>query len=77
MDLQIIRNMSDEDLEKYLKGLTKRNNTNCVKCGKISGNYTVNIQNKKKIQQKKLCSLCNDCYVDLLEYLGLCDIIWD
>lgn len=77
MDLEKIRNMNDEELESYLKGLTKRNNTTCVKCGKTNSNYTINIQNKKKIQQKKLCSLCNDCYVDLLDYLGVCDILWD
>ena len=77
MDLEKIRKMNDEELESYLKNLTKRNNTNCVKCGKVSANYTINIQNKKKIQQKKLCSLCNDCYTDLLDYLGVCDILWD
>ena len=77
MDLDKIRKMDDTELENYLKNLTKRNSTNCVKCGKASSNYTMNIQNKKQIQQKKLCCLCEDCYTDLLDYLGTTDILWD
>lgn len=77
MDLNKIRNMSDSELENYLKSLTKRNNTNCAKCEKINANYTIDIQNKKKKQQKKLCNLCGDCYTNLLDYLGVCDILWD
>ena len=76
MDLEKIRKMSDEELESYLRALSNKKST-CIKCGKATPNYTINIQNKKKIQQKKLCSLCNDCYVDLLDYLGACDILWD
>ena len=76
MDLEKIRKMNDEELESYLRALSSKKNT-CIKCGKAMPNYTINIQNKKKIQQKKLCSVCNDCYVDLLDYLGVYDIIWD
>lgn len=76
MDLNRIRNMSDEELTLYLKSL-KSKNTNCVKCGKSNGNYTINVQNKNKMQQKKLCNLCNDCYIELLEHLGCNDILWD
>ena len=77
MDLQKIREMKDEDLIKYLKGLSKRNDTSCFKCGKPVGGYVININNKKRMQQKKLCNLCNNCYTDLLEYLGTNDILWD
>lgn len=77
MDLNKIRNMSDEDLELYLKSLSNRKTNSCFKCGKTNANYTVNILNKKKAQQKKLCSLCNDCYSDLLDDLSISDILWD
>lgn len=77
MDLNKIRNMSDIELENYLRNLTKRNNTNCVKCDKGSSNYTINIQNKRALQQKKLCNLCDECYTELLDYLGTTDILWD
>lgn len=76
MDLNKIRNMNDEELKNFLKGLANKRNSFCIKCGK-NGSYTINIQNKRKMQQKKLCSLCSDCYTDLLSYLGTNDIMWD
>ena len=77
MDLKRIRNMSDDELERYLKSLADKKSNNCLKCEKPNSNYTMNIQNKKKQQQKKLCNLCENCYTDLLDYLGTVDIIWD
>ena len=77
MDLIKIRNMNDIELENYLKSLSSKKSSDCLKCGKTNANYTMNIQNKKKMQQKKLCNLCEACYSDLLDYLGTCDIIWD
>lgn len=76
MNLDKIRNMNDEDLKKYLLSLTNKN-TVCAKCKKNNPNYTVNIRNKKELQQKKLCHLCSKCYEEFLDYLGVCDIIWD
>lgn len=77
MDLKRIRNMSDDELERYLKSLADKKSNNCLKCEKPNSNYTMNIQNKKKQQQKKLCNLCEKCYSDLLSYLDTVDIIWD
>lgn len=76
MDLEKIRKMNDEELESYLRAISNKK-TVCIKCGKEKPNYAVYIQNKKKNQQKKLCMLCDDCYGDLLEQLGVCDILWD
>lgn len=76
MNIDRIRNMSDDKLERYLRSLSKGNNV-CFKCGSEKGNYTINIQNKKKIQQKKLCCLCENCYASVLDYLGANDILWD
>ena len=77
MELSKIRAMSDSELENYLKSLSNKRLNVCLKCGGSKIRYTINVQNKKKIQQKKLCNLCEDCYNDLLDYLGTCDIIWD
>lgn len=77
MDLSKIRNMSDEELELYIKSLADRNKRTCIKCGKPNVKYTINVQNKKMQQQKKLCSLCDSCYSDLLHNLEINDIIWD
>jgi len=77
MNLDKIRSMNDKELQLYLKSLSDRNNRTCLKCGKANVNYTINVQNKKRMQQKKLCSLCDVCYSELLDNLGLNDIIWD
>lgn len=77
MNLDKIRSMGDKELEAYLKSLSGRSNKNCIKCGKGNSNYTINVQNKNKFQQKKLCNLCDGCYNDLLNYLGTYDIIWE
>lgn len=76
MNLDRIRNMSDEDLQAYLKSLGDRKSSNCIKCGN-SADYVINVQNKKHFQQKKLCSLCTECYSSMLDQLGVSDIIWD
>lgn len=47
MDLKRIRNMSDDELERYLKSLADKKSNNCLKCEKPNSNYTMNIQNKK------------------------------
>lgn len=77
MDLNVIRSMNDDELNKFLRGLTQKHSTSCMKCGKSNANYVINIQNKAKLQQKKLCSLCDDCYQDLLKKLETSDIMWD
>ena len=27
-----------------------------------------------KYENRKLCNLCKDCYIELLDYLGVCDV---
>ena len=76
MDLERIRKMNDEELENYLKTLTSKRGA-CIKCGATKPNYSIYIQNDKKSQKKKLCVLCDNCYTKLLDYLGVCDILWD
>lgn len=77
MDLNKIRNMNDEELQRYLNSLSSRKDNSCYKCGKNNANYTLNVKSKKQEQQKKLCSLCNDCYNKMLEKMEIEDIIWN
>lgn len=83
MDLNKIRNMSDNELRSFMNELSQRNNIFCSKCGNV-----VSPKNRKNInisiydghagqKARKLCSLCNSCYTDLLDYLGVSDIEWD
>lgn len=77
MELDRIRNMNDDELKAYLQHLSSKKLNMCLKCGNVNAQYTINIMNRKKTQQKKLCNLCNKCYTDLLDYLGIEDIMWD
>lgn len=83
MNLDSIRNMSDNELRLFMNQLSQRNNIFCSRCGNI-----INPRDRKNInigvydshigqKNKKLCSLCNDCYIDLLDYLGISDIDWN
>lgn len=79
MDLDKIRNMSDEELRKFLnKRIQKKEWQVCVKCGKdtYSKNERVGLYVYKGcyVQNYKLCNLCLYCYSDLLDYLGVNDI---
>ena len=83
MNLEKIRNMSDEELKSFMNELSQRNNIFCSKCGDVVHSKDRKVINvaiyDKTIGQRarKLCSLCNNCYVDLLDYLGVSDIDWE
>ena len=77
MDLDKIRQMDDAKLAEFLRQMSSgRDSKLCVKCKKAS-KFTIRIENSETLQNKKLCGLCEDCYDDLLNYLGICDIYWD
>ena len=83
MDLNTIRNMSDDELRSFMNNLSKRNNIFCSRCRNVVNSrdrYNINISiYDRAVGQKarKLCSLCQSCYVDLLDYLGVQDINWE
>lgn len=81
MNLDKIRNMSDEELKSFMNELSQRNNIFCSKCGNVVSskdrkNINIGINDRGYQKARKLCSLCNSCYVDLLDYLGISDIDW-
>lgn len=82
MNLEKIRNMNDNELKTFINEISQRNNIFCTKCGNIISpqnrkNIIIGIYDKKLGQKtKKLCSLCSECYVDLLDYLSVSDIDW-
>ena len=83
MNLDKIRSMNDEKLRCFMNELSQRNNIFCSKCGNVVSSKERKVINvaiyDRKIGQKarKLCSLCNECYIDLLDYLGISDISWE
>lgn len=83
MDLDEIRNLTDEQLRSFINSLSQRNNIFCTKCGNAVNhrerkNINIGIYDSHAGQKvRKLCSLCNSCYVDLLDYLAISDIEWE
>lgn len=82
MNLDRIRKMNDDELRKFINTISKRGSDLCIKCDiplNCTERKTINIgiyssTSGQKI--RKLCSLCNECYIDLLDYLGVSDIDW-
>ena len=78
-----IKGMSDIELVRFINDMSSKKQVLCIKCGKPIGldkrkTINVGIYNKKYGQKvKKLCTLCNECYIDLLDYLGVSDIEWE
>ena len=83
MDLDTIRNMSDDELKRFLGDLSQTKGSVCVRCNTICFKdnkkvINVGVYNQHIGQRsKKLCVLCNDCYSDLLDYLAVSDVDWD
>ncbi len=70
-----IRNMSDKELYSFINQVSNNNGRVCCKCGKIVyKNERVTISKTVDTAAKKICCLCRDCYSDLLDYLGVCDV---
>lgn len=75
MDLNKIRSMNDEELLTYLKNLAHKDVSKCTGCGN-TGTKVIKIENKETFQTKKLCGICDKCYIELLNYLKCSDINW-
>ena len=74
---------TDEEKARILEKLIHTGNLRtppCVRCGSIVGyadrkTINVGIYDRHIGQRvKKLCTLCNNCYSDLLDYLGVPDV---
>ena len=81
MNLEKIRNMPDEQLARFINDVSQRNSIICSKCGGIIISkerkcLMVSINDKGIQKSKKLCNLCNECYIDLLDYLSISDVEW-
>lgn len=76
MDIKSIREMTDEQLENFLKSITIKAQKNCCICG-LKSTKIIKINDKEKFQTKKLCSICDNCYKNMIDnYLKVSDIEW-
>ena len=76
MNLNDVRNMSDKELNSFLAAIQKDERRICNKCGEfILDKRTLTVRRDQTT--RTLCTLCNSCYIDLLEYLGINDVQWN
>lgn len=74
MKLSEIRNMSDMELTRFLNNVSQRNAQICCKCGIVTfKEERIGIYTYKGCENKKLCTLCKNCYSRLLDYLEVAD----
>ena len=83
MKVSELRKLNDYELKKYINYISNKNTLICCKCEDIitpKERVTINVSrnfNSCVPKVRKLCSLCEACYVDLLEFLGMSDIDWE
>lgn len=83
ISLEKIRQMNDKELKQFIGIIAQRNNIFCARCNNLVGRddkktLSVSIYDKHCGQKaKKLCVLCNDCYTNLLDDLGIADVNWE
>ena len=77
-----IKEMSDKELVSFINRMSQNKLMLCIKCGNPTSwnnrkTINVGIYNRSIGQKvKKLCTLCEECYIEMLDYLGICDVDW-
>ena len=80
--IEKIKEMSDKELVSFINRMSQNKLTLCIKCGNPTSRnnrktINVGIYNRSVGQKvKKLCTLCEDCYIELLDYLCVSDVDW-
>ena len=71
-----IRKMSDKELNLFLVDIQRSNKRICNKCGGFILNKTT-VSVRRDYTAKTLCTLCENCYADVLEFIGINDVDWN
>lgn len=71
-----IRKMNDKELNHFLLNIQRDNKRVCSKCKEFILNKIV-INVRKNQTTRTLCVLCENCYADMLEFLGINDADWE
>ena len=72
MNYKEIRKMSDKELNSFLSSIQNDSRRICCKCGEFILNKVV-INVRKGQMTRTLCTLCEDCYSSILDYIGIND----
>lgn len=72
MNIKDIRKMSDKELNAFLVDIQRYDRKVCASCGEFVFDKTVLSVRKGQVT-RVLCTLCNECYINLLDHLGIND----
>lgn len=74
MNFEDIKNMNKKEFEQFIFSVQSSNKKFCARCGNFTlDRITLSISKNGK-SPKKLCNMCNECYIDMLDFLGMSDI---
>ncbi|MEE1282776.1 MAG: hypothetical protein UHK60_11115 [Acutalibacteraceae bacterium] len=76
MNYDRIRNMSDEELKKFLRNISCRDTNNCINC-RTKATKVLKVYNLQTEQTKKMIGFCEKCYLEFLQKNDLEDILWN
>lgn len=77
MNFEEIKNMDKKEFEQFIFKVQSHNQKFCVRCGNFTLDritISVNKSYETNYSTRKLCNLCKECYIDMLDYLGISDI---
>lgn len=76
MKISELKKLEDKEFIKAISEITRNKSQFCLKCGKvitINDRRTISVS-KDNIKVRKLCTLCEECYTDMLDNLGIADV---
>lgn len=76
MNLCELKKLEDREFIEYISRMQRTKSTFCLKCGNVvtrDNRRTISVS-KDNIKVKKLCTLCESCYSDMIDYLSIADV---
>ena len=76
MKISDLKQLEDKEFIKYISNMQRNKSMFCIRCGEVISPFqrrTISVS-KDNIKVKKLCTLCEGCYSDMLDHLGIADV---
>lgn len=77
MKISDLKQLEDKEFIKYISDIQRKKTPICIRCGTFTNDRRTISVTKDSIKIKKLCTLCESCYSDLLDFIGVADVDLD
>lgn len=74
MNISELKKMEDKEFISYITKIQRSKTPFCIRCGELAIQKRTLSVTKDNIKVKKLCTLCENCYSDLLDFLAIPDV---